>query len=72
MGWNGCFRCETIFASSVPRYRAFGLETQVLPRLSRRKVSKMLRNTLKHRIGSNGEEWLILLRNYFRMFGTLK
>ena len=36
------------------------------------KVCEMLQNTLKHRLGSNGVEWLISLRNHFRNFGTLK
>ena len=36
------------------------------------KVCEMLRNTLKHHLGSNGVEWLISFRNHFRNFGTPK
>ena len=34
------------------------------------KVCKMLRKTPKHRFVSNGVEWMLSLRNYFRKFGT--
>ena len=36
------------------------------------KVCEMLPTTAKHHFGSNGEEWMFSLRNYFHNFVTLK